>query len=95
MSVWCVVPLSDVFNPCAGDQPENQPCVQRVFKPPGVSEILSFSGDVFLMYLSCGVTLIRSKITCLGIAWEVHCLRGLYQFKPVDILFYVESCFHL
>lgn len=55
-----------------------------------------FSPEMFfLMYLSCGVTWIRSKITCPGIAWEVHCLRGLYQFKAVDILFYLESCFHL
>lgn len=54
-----------------------------------------FSGDV-VVYLSCCVTLIRSEITCTGIVWEVHCLRDLYEFKPVDILFYLqESCFRI
>ena len=48
------------------------------------------SGDVFID-LWCRVTLIRLEITCTGIVWEVHCLRDLYQFKPVDILFSLKE----
>lgn len=82
MSVWCVLLLSDVFHPCVQDQPENQSLVQGVFEAPEAYEMLRFPRAVFL-YLSCHVTLIRAEITYIGIVWEVHCLRDLYQFKPV------------
>lgn len=46
-----MLPLSDVFNPCAEAQPENQSFVQRVCKVPEIYEMLRFFQRCFYVSL--------------------------------------------